>query len=120
MNDYRGNQCPGRDAGLSHVTGYANVCLYCKQQVTVEPPSGVPPTATQAPYLEKSKVATPYAEQPHDDDTTVEPRMITGNGPQGRAHGKGRGPFTARDKARAIAHVEFGKWLSEHGGGEQP
>ena len=48
---FRGDQCPARGPGLSHMTdasrGNFN-CTHCEQPVTLVPPKGVPPTATEA------------------------------------------------------------------------
>jgi hypothetical protein len=60
----------------------------------------------------------PYQSE-HDDNTPVERRAVTGEGPQGKPTGLGRGPLTWRDQNRVRAHVEYRAWLAQHGGGEE-
>jgi hypothetical protein len=55
----------------------------------------------------------------HTDETLIEPKAITGLGPQGNPNRIGRGAFTARDAWRAHNYVLFGEWLAAHGGGER-
>lgn len=59
--DYRGNQCPSRGPGLTHVTNGSNRCESCREIVSFTPPKGIPPTATQASTGKPAKVwATIY------------------------------------------------------------
>lgn len=53
----------------------------------------------------------------HDDDTPVEPKMVDGKGPQGRADGKGRGGLTQRQMDRLDA---WKGWVTELGGDDAP
>ena len=134
MAEYFRNSCPARGPGLPHTMHGApgSPCRECGLPLTTEPPNErLPLSASEARRtLGTSHVGaevynrdfnTREAGVPpeHDDDTPVEPRAITGQGPQGRLSGRGRGPFTKRDADRAAAHVEYRRWLGQHGGGEE-
>lgn len=74
-------------------------------------------------YAEVAPMDEPETAE-HTDNTPVEPKAITGLGPQGRPWGPGRfhlpdGALTLRDKARILGHVGFRRWLGENGGGEE-
>lgn len=45
----------------------------------------------------------------HQEDDLIEPRMITGKGPQGSPFERGRGTLTEPQKVSLLNHVEFNK-----------
>lgn len=145
MLEYRGSQCPVRGPGLSHTQNGrdGSPCIECGTLITSVPPRGIPPSATQASpadwpminvderlralglagtyrSIAGSRDMEPQNDAPaHTEDTLIEPRAITGNGPQGSQWGLGRGSLTPRDKQRIVQTVEYRAYLAAHGGGEE-
>lgn len=132
--EYRGNQCPNRGPGLSHTQNGSPRCESCGVWLTSDPPSGVPPTATQAfppnvaDQLRKLGIRGSVEDLPppvkDTDHILREPRMITGLGPTGRSWGRGRwhgeeGKLTSRDMSRIVAYVKWRAMLALNGGGEE-
>jgi hypothetical protein len=131
--DYRGNQCPKRGYGLSHVQNGPATCVFCGIPITQEPPPGVPDTATQAtvpdyqPFVSVAERLQDLGLMPpplrdseaHEEQTPVEPKMITGQGPQGKPHGRGRGQFSDRDAHRAWSYVGWRAFLASKGEAEE-
>lgn len=52
----------------------------------------------------------------HEPETLVEPRAITGDGPQGNKWGLGRGELTPRQQLRVERFVEFHRRFGREGG----
>jgi hypothetical protein len=56
----------------------------------------------------------------HREDTLVEPRAITGNGPQGIKWAIGRGDLTPRQQERLLRYVEFHRRFGREEGTIEP
>ena len=108
MMVWRGEQCPQRGAGLTHIADYKQrpdgSCVFCGSSL-----NEAQPTVVSDP---KPETVLPV------DQTLIEPKMITGNGPQGRVAAPGRGDFTSRDEDRTVSYVGWREFLARNGGGE--
>lgn len=69
--------------------------------------------------VEETEMEDIRAEVEHDDATPVEPRMVTGNGPDGVPWGPGRGELTPRQINRLIRVAEQEAWLDSRQTGAQ-
>lgn len=128
MYEYRGNPCPARPTGLPH-TQQGLKCLHCGTPVSAYPqndPAYPQKDASPAPPVDVTQrlrdlgLIGPEAESDLDrEDIPVEPKAVTGQGPQGRPNGLGRGEFTARDMWRTVTYVRFREHLAARGGGEE-
>lgn len=58
---------------------------------------------------------TPPPRYERTDDTLVEPRMVSGQGPQGPVDAPGRGPLTPAQQARIRARAGWQQWLDRSG-----
>jgi hypothetical protein len=71
----------------------------------------------------KEHAVAPEVEPERDENSLVEPRAVTGAGPQGRRSGPGRfhlpDELTALDRKRIEAYVRWREYLATHGGGEK-
>lgn len=145
VEGYWSQQCPARGSGLTHVhwnqcspdghpgsdTGHHyGQCCHCggyasqMAREAVMPPLDVAARLRQMGLItdEGTPVATEQdtgLEDIHAENTPVEPKAITGEGPQGHRWGRGRGEFGWRDERRVEAYVGFAEWLSRNGGGER-
>lgn len=101
-------QCPARGPGLSHVHSvvcesehgnhFHDECCECNLRA--------------GNFRPASPDLGPNIPSPDDeDDEPIEPKMVSGNGPQGRTDGKGRGILTERQQRR----LSFLAWLAERG-----
>lgn len=99
--------CPRRGPGLRHhadaVGGYL-VCRECGVRLVDPKPSGPPQPFSIVLRLRQLGYNMP-------EEPLVEPRAITGDGPQGSVRGPGRGALAPRQ----IKRLEFLAWLRERG-----
>ena len=108
---YWQEDCPARGVLLSHTFGPGDnpgVCAFCGGSPAARI---MPPLDVQARLAALGLGQSPgplTVEELHALDTLVEPRAITGLGPQGPNYGRGRGEFTWRDQQRLIARITFG------------
>ncbi len=99
-------QCPQRGPALTHAHGQScladhggrhapTTCCHCGEDELDGPakaPESWPPSAALPEVdIEARLRQIGLVVVEHEPDTMVEPRMITGNGPQGATWGKGRG-----------------------------
>ena len=110
-------QCPTRGPGLHHTFDYGTSgydCIDCGVQLVVNAPVS-PPLDIGTRWRElmgmAGKPAGPGEPPPHQDGTLVEPKSITGQGPQGSDRDKGRGELSFRQKGR----LAFLRWMYAQG-----
>lgn len=125
------DQCPARGYGLTHahdrdcrdghIAGQCCECGGFPGPIVAEQPSQ-PPTIVMPPLDVQARLhalGLDHGEdtgmedirQEHDEDTPVEPRMVTGDGPQGKTTGPGRGDLTPRQMTRLIRISEQEAYL---------
>jgi hypothetical protein len=127
-------QCPARGYGLTHAhdtqckDGHiAGQCCECggfpgpqvaehTHQFSVPPPLDVTARMKALGLLQEDTGMEDIRAE-HDDNTPVEPKMITGNGPEGKPDGKGRGDLTYRQEMRIMRWKAF---ILEIGGDDAP
>lgn len=141
MTDYARNQCPARGPGLTHTLHgrEGDPCVECGEPLSMQPPRDyLPPTASQAgpppevsidvvkrmrdlgfagAYRDITGAKKVYDQPKRDsdrDNVLVEPRMVSGTGPDGVTWGLGRGSLTPRQIDRLIRVAEQEAWLDEH------
>lgn len=110
--------CPKSPRGMHRPDAFSSACVYCGCEVR---------SSFERPFrphgiLEQLAADGLVSVSPLREDILVEPRAITGNGPQGNPHGIGRGELrpddksrvvlTPEDKARAVFYAEY---LPNHG-----
>lgn len=125
---------PGEDGG--HMPFQ---CCHCRaldpaSKMESWPPEREPDLIDVRSRLEALGLSTPRVVRPnerdtgmediraplHDDSTPVEPRAVTGNGPDGVAWGPGRGALTPRQYERLLRVMEQQDWLDAQRKTEDP
>lgn len=110
-----GLQCPARQVGLSHVHERGcedhpgTVCCECGSVVG----ETRRPLAPGAAAVDVDARLVAIGLEPLSDDTLMEPRMISGQGPTGPTWERGRGELTFRDRIR----LEFVAFMERRRGG---
>lgn len=88
-------------------------CCHCRgldpgARATVQGPEVQPPIDVTARLIALGLMPAIYSEdEPHQDDDIIEPKMVTGDGPQGSPFGPGRGPITPRFEARLLSYDRY-------------
>lgn len=99
--EFWASQCPARGAGLDHA--HWSKC---------HPNTGHPDTGDTHRYeqcchcMRAHDDAEVHDESVREDDVLVEPKCVTGNGPQGNPRGRGRGNLTEQDQKMLTFYVK--------------
>jgi hypothetical protein len=116
------DDCPKRGPGLSHIQDGRRrpngSCVYCNvalpfrpppwEVYDVTPPPPVPPPFDVAGRLRALGMVAPEPEPAEPEpDMPVEPKAITGDGPQGPTYGIGRGDHLSERLRHKLDFVKF-------------
>lgn len=97
--EFWASNCPARGPALTHA--HWNKC----HPQTGHPTTGDTHTYDQCCHCLRSHADMDVHDESVRDDILVEPKAITGLGPQGNPRGRGRGPLTGSDEARLNFYV---------------
>ena len=119
MSDFWAAQCPARGPALTHAHGQscpgeheAGQCCHCG--LFAKDWTGTPPVPLDVQQRLQSLGLIPDPREfdlPPRVSDAIEPKMISGHGPQGRESGPGRGSLTPRQRRNLIARAQFTDYL---------
>lgn len=116
-DEWWSEDCPKRGPALSHIPNDPGNgrCLFCDLPVGARLLMTGEEVDARLVALGLTEPIVEVQQIPHDDDTIVEPRYVTGEGPQGFRYGLGRGDASGRFLRRVEAFVGWRAWLAARG-----